>query len=339
MRQTELLHFSAKNPGNALVEYGFIGTVVLGGGIAILMLLGTNLNEVFSGLNTDAQSHKNTAASAYIVQETQAANADALQSDVANALMNGASNASTLQVTAANGNTGQFGLFAKPITQYQAPPKTLSPADILAMEREMANRTYMLADVEQKLQAVLNYADNNPNGFMNTTITFQGKTQPAITLAIGLQYEAQLLEKMQTQLNASNASQTDKVNMAKLASTAVGGAASIYSKTQALQSTYQQGIVQTKIVEANTAIKAANASTTVVSKVANAKKADQAIQAAQVAQSVANTASQQASIAAQTASKTGTPPDIQISIAKTDLSAGVMCKTGLGKALNRHCRP
>lgn len=328
MSYLKLLHPLNKSKGNTLVEYGFLGTLVVCASLGVLLLLGGNLNLDFLGLKNNAKAQIANTASVNSAQTSISTQSAALQASIDAAMINGATNNATIQVTAANGSTGT-GVFAKTTTKTTAAPQTLTPDQILAMEREMSNNTYLISSLENEMLGILNYASTDPNKFMTTTLNFNGQSVPALTLAIAIQNQVAALQQTQAQLDASNATAADKAKMDALVSSVTGEAAAIYSKTQTIQSQYQQSIAAAKTAEANQA-----------AAVGDTTKAATSSQEAAVAQTVASIASTDASTAASTAVANGaSPTDTTAVAASTTGSADTMCKTGAGKSVSSTCTP
>lgn len=329
--------------GNTLTEYAMIGTGVLCLTIGMIYILGSNLNQAFGGTKNNMQ---NTISNANSVNSAQAAavanaNANALADQIGQALLDGANNAATVQVTASNGSTAT-GLIGQTIQYgFNIAPQDMNSDQIQALERMMSNQTFSIADLEKQMDDILKYAASDPSKFMNTTLNFEGKTQPAITLAIGLQNEAQMLASMKAQLDGSNASDADKAKLDALVTKISGEAAAIYSQSQALQSQYNAQIAAAAAAAAAQAQAEANSTSDSGTKAEKQAEADSAAATASAAQGVASATASAADSAAQTAADSGVSPTQSASSAAntSTQSAGVMCKTGDGLTGADHCSP
>jgi Flp pilus assembly pilin Flp len=332
MHQLMVLHPMTRSSGHTAVEYGMIGTIMVVGSIAIFLVLGTNLDKVFSSLQGQSRSHMHNAISANATQSSQAHSWRGGQNTTGNALLNGASNASVLEVSAANGEFKALSAKAHDIT-FQTPPEQLSPTDVKALERNMSNSTFQMGKLEEQVQNLLKFSNNDPSQFMNTNLTFNGQTQPAITLAIGLQDQAQTLVQMQDYLNATHASDAEKAQMKAKVDQVSALAAAIYSQTQTIQNENQKAIAQAaadKAAQASATLASTHDGSTLLNAITTSVTAT-------VAQQVANATTATATSAATAAATAGAPVNTSAAVAVTDTAAGTMCSTGVGHAANRQC--
>jgi len=329
--------------GNTTAEYALIGVLALVASMAVLNMLGGNLNQVFGGMNTGIQDQAKNAAGVNTAQASQATQykATAMSNAVGNALMNGSTQSSTVQVTAANGDT-LLGLFAT-LTHsvFNTPATTMNDSQIQAMERDMSNQTFAIADLERQMQDLLTYAGNDPTKFMKTTLNYQGKQVPAITLAIGIQSQVVKLTDMMNQLDDSAADAADKAKLAALVEKISGDAAAIYSKSLDLQSQYQATVAKEQIAKANQALTEAAVTAEPDTKAQKEAEANSAMQTAQTAQVLATTSADVSTQAAEKAKAAGSSPDTAptTAAATTTKSAGVICDTAAGKTLPSECVP
>lgn len=180
----DLAFMRTPHPGNSLTEYGFIGASILVACIAVLMMLGSNIDAGLARLQGDVST--NVTAAREAEAQAAAARATALiqQASEENGLgLDTTELSRQLATSGANGATTQLAnQMAQSIQELQAQGK-LDPAQANLLLR-LANQGHEIAQVMSLLESAAAAAGNDPVKFENTSIIYNGKTYTPKTLGL-----------------------------------------------------------------------------------------------------------------------------------------------------------
>lgn len=192
--------------GNALGEYGLVGSLVVLVCIAGFITAGGNLNDLLASLGGDMTAHRDVAVAASQQRATTAEQAVALNdlaqngaipAELLKELTNqeraalSATLAIKLQTLGANGTTK---LLSKQLValarQLLAEGKISQPQSDIIMR--MANQGYRMAEIESVIEDAARMANGDMDKLKSLTFQFQGEAANAYDLASKLGFNAKI---------------------------------------------------------------------------------------------------------------------------------------------------
>ena len=190
--------------GSSVAEYGIIGAIVLIGCLVMVSGLGGGLENRFSGLKSDMQSHGTRAAAAKLQtgpSEIRIGMAGSesftLEGEGANTASDKKVDAQALQTAGSNGEDlyvdGQYLV----IKGKRIPLENISSSEMDQLVKH-SNKTHEIAELERALEEVSRRSNGDSAAFRNSTVTINGKQYPvneaAAMLKEGSPYMRDLLE-------------------------------------------------------------------------------------------------------------------------------------------------
>jgi hypothetical protein len=191
--------------GNALGEYGLVGSLVVLVCIAGFISAGGSLNDLLSSLKGDMDLHRQAAIAVSdrtrAVSMTSQDRTGQEQVDVAAALTKnltkeeiaalGSTLPDKLQTLGANGTTELLSRQLAELARQLLDEGKISP-DQSAIIMRMANQGFRIAEIESMVEDATRMANGDMNKLKTLTFNFQGETQDVYGLASKLGFNARM---------------------------------------------------------------------------------------------------------------------------------------------------
>lgn len=164
--------------GNTATEYGFIGAIVLLGGLAGLYWLSDGFSGTFQHLRQDMIGNvqaAHTAAGRQIDNSAELTSSLPAEYDEILRRLQQTSLTQSLQTAGANGTTRQLASELQALTEKLLRDGLLTEVQA-ALLQQLANQGYEIAEVQALIEQQVSAAGNNRTQFDDLTITYNGKT-------------------------------------------------------------------------------------------------------------------------------------------------------------------
>jgi hypothetical protein len=191
------------NRGNTIIEYVFIGSLVLVACLGALQMVGVSWGGQMKHVKQDMLTHTQAANTAQAAQEQQIAEEQAQAAAAAATESSASANAGPVETVGANGGTASYAsdILTNAQQALQAGKVTQAEYDIIV---KLANQGHEIASLQGMLEGAYTQSNGNSAAYANTQLTYNGQSYTPAQLNAILQNNIGSFSALRSQASVLN---------------------------------------------------------------------------------------------------------------------------------------